>query len=77
LAASCPPLGAAGKILAGSDAFPPTATYHCQQTAEKQLFLARLLMVLRDYQGVLDDLIRTVGAPDEWIPSDHAATLAD
>jgi hypothetical protein len=34
-------------------------------------------MALRDYQDVLDDLIRTVGAPDEWIASNHAATLAD
>ncbi len=30
-------LGAAGKLLAGSDPFPATAAYHCQQAAEKAL----------------------------------------
>ena len=42
-----------------------------------RLFLARLLMVLSDYQGVIEDLLQAVGAPDQWVANDHAATLAD
>lgn len=42
-----------------------------------RLFLARLLLVLHDYQGVLDDLIQRVGSADEWLASDHAAALAE
>jgi len=30
-------LGAARKLLSGSDPFPATAAYHCQQAAEKAL----------------------------------------
>lgn len=30
-------LGAAAKLLSGSDPFPATASYHCQQAAEKAL----------------------------------------
>jgi hypothetical protein len=42
-----------------------------------RLFLARLLMVLLDYQDVLDDLLQAIGSPDQWLASDHAAALAD
>lgn len=42
-----------------------------------RLFLARLLTVLRDYQGVLEDLIQAVGSPDQWVANDHATTLAE
>jgi hypothetical protein len=41
-----------------------------------RLFLARLLIVLRDYQGVLEDLLQAIGSPDQWVANDHAATLA-
>jgi HEPN domain-containing protein len=30
-------LGAAGKLLSGTDPFPATAAYHCQQAAERAL----------------------------------------
>jgi hypothetical protein len=42
-----------------------------------RLFLARLLIVLRDYQAVLEDLLERIGLPDQWVASDHAATLAE
>lgn len=42
-----------------------------------RLFLARLLIVLRDYRGVLDDLLQAVGPPDRWVANDHAAALAE
>ena len=42
-----------------------------------RLFLARRLMVLRDYQDVRDDLLPRVGAPDQWVADDYAAALAE
>ena len=48
-----------------------------QRRVYSRLFLARLLMVLSDYQGVIEDLLQAVGAPDQWVANDHAATLAD
>lgn len=42
-----------------------------------RLFLARLLIVLRDYPDALEDLLRTAWAPDQWVASDHAATVTD
>lgn len=42
-----------------------------------RLFLARLLIVLRDYRGVLEDLFQAVVPPDRWVASDHAAALAE
>jgi hypothetical protein len=42
-----------------------------------RLFLARLLLVLSDYQDVLDDLLQQVGPADQWVASEHAAALAD
>jgi hypothetical protein len=50
---------------------------NAQQRVYSQLFLARLLIVLRDYHAVLEDLLQTVGASDQWVANDHAAALAE
>ena len=48
-----------------------------KRRAYSRLFLARLLIVLRDYRDVLKDLFQRVGPPDQWVASDHAAALAE
>lgn len=42
-----------------------------------RLFLARLLMGLHDDWDVLDDLLKSITSPDQWVADDHAAALAD
>ena len=41
------------------------------------LLLARLLMVLREYQDVIESLLRAIGFSDPWVATGHAAALAD
>jgi hypothetical protein len=40
-----------------------------------RLFLARLLIVLRDYQGVIDDLLEAIWSTNQRVANDNAATL--
>jgi hypothetical protein len=42
-----------------------------------RLFLARLETVRPDYQYVTKDFLHAVGAPNQWVASNHAATSAD
>lgn len=48
-----------------------------QRRVDSRLFLARLLMVLHDYGDVLNDLLKSITSPDQWVADDHAAVLAD
>jgi hypothetical protein len=36
-------------------------------------FLARLLMALHDDWDILDDLLKSITSPDQWVADDHAA----
>jgi len=47
-----------------------------KRRAYSRLFLARLLLVLEAYRDVLEELVSTIGPPDQWIASDHDALLA-
>jgi hypothetical protein len=40
-----------------------------------RLFLARLLLLLDRFGDVLDELVHTVSAADQWISTDHDALL--
>jgi hypothetical protein len=34
-------------------------------------------MALHNYWDVLDDLLKSITSPDQWVADDHAAALAD
>jgi len=42
-----------------------------------RLFLARLMLTLDGCREVIEELMRAVGSPDQWVASGHDALLAD
>ena len=42
-----------------------------------RLFLARLMLTLDSCHEIIEELLRAIGSPDQWVASDHDALLAD
>jgi hypothetical protein len=46
-----------------------------KRRAYSRLFLARLLLTLKDCRTSIAELIDAIGPPDQWIANDHDALL--
>jgi hypothetical protein len=46
-----------------------------KRRAYSRLFLARLLLTLKDCRTRIAELIAAIGPPDQWIANDHDALL--